>query len=211
MADTKVSALTSASTLVGTETFPCVQSTNSRKATGTQLRALIRDVAIVHLAADYTLTSTTSAQKLFNSTTNGRLTLTTGVYRVEGLIHINTMSATSGNAQFGLVGAGTATLAGQLFYAVGVDGAAATAATQTGSTTQGGNTSPASAMTAGTGTAMTLGLRGAFECTAAGTIVPSIALVTAAAAVVKRGSFLLFYRMGGAGFASSDAPFGGWD
>lgn len=211
MSDTKVSALTSASTLDGTETFPCVQSSNSRKATGTQLRALIRDVAIVHLAADYTLTSTTSAQKLFNSTTNGRLTLTTGVYRIEGLIHLNTMSATSGNGQFDLLGAGGATLAGQLFHIVGVDGAIATTANQTGSTSQASSTSAASAVTAGTSTVMTMNIRGAFECTVAGTIVPSIALVTAAAAVVKRGSFLCFYRMGGAAFASRDGAFGGWD
>lgn len=211
MSDTKVSALTSASTLDGTETFPCVQSSNSRKATGTQLRALIRDVAIVHLAADYTLTSTTSAQKLFNSTTNGRLTLTLGVYRFEGLIHLDTMSGTSGNGQFDLLGAGSATLAGQLFHIVGVDGAINTAANQTGSTAQASNTSAASAVTAATATVLTLHIRGAFECTNAGTIVPSIALVTAAAAVVKRGSHLLFERMGGAAFASKDGAFGGWD
>ena len=118
-----------------------------------------------------------------------------------------TMSATSGNAQFGLLGAGTATLGTQLFYIVGVDGAAGTAATQTGSTTQGGNTSPASALTAGTGTAMTMCVRGSFEVTAAGSIVPSLALVTANAAVVKAGSYLCFNRIG----STSAVSVGQWD
>jgi hypothetical protein len=161
----------------------------------------------IRLDADRTMTSNTSAQAIFNSPTNGRLTLPLGTYEIEGLIHANTMSTTSGNAQFGLLGAGTATLGTQLFHIVGVDGAAATAATQTGSTTIGGNTSPASAVTAGTNAAMTLNIRGSFEVTTEGTIVPSIALVTANAAVIKAGSYLKIRRIGSTSFVSR----GRWD
>lgn len=168
---------------------------------------LLNGPQTIRLDADYTLTSQTAAQKIFNAPTNGRLTLETGIYAIEGLIHVNTMSATSGNAQFGLLGGGTATLATQLFHVVGVDGNAGTAATQTGSTAVGGNTSPASACTAGTGAAMTLNIRGTFKCTAAGTIIPSIGLVTAAAAVVKAGSYLSLTRLGSTSFTLS----GRWD
>lgn len=163
--------------------------------------------AIIRLDADRTMTSNTSAQAIFNSPTNGRLTLPTGAYEIQGLIHVNTMSATSGNAQFGLLGAGSATLGTQLYHVVGVDGAAGTAATQTGSTVVAGNTTPTSAMTAGTGTAMTINVRGTFEVTAAGTIVPSLALVTANAAVIKAGSFLSIRRLGSTSFVSQ----GRWD
>lgn len=175
----------------------------------TDLRVLRDDFpeAIIRLDADRTMTSNTSAQAIFNSPTNGRLTLPVGTYLIDGLVHINTMSATSGNAQFGLLGAGSATLGTQLVHLVGVDGNAGTAATQTGSTIYGGNTSPASAMTAGTGAAMTLNVRGTFEVTAAGTIVPSIALVTANAAVIKAGSYLRVRRLGSTSFVSK----GRWD
>lgn len=159
------------------------------------------------LSADYTLTSQTAAQKLFNTPTNGRLTLETGTYAIVGVINIQGMSSTSGNGQFGLLGAGTATLAQQVVHIVGVDGNANTAATQTGSTIEASNTSPASAVTAGTGTAMTMRLRGSFKVTAAGTIVPSIGLVTAAAAIVQAGSYIRVQRLGDTSFSL----YGRWD
>jgi hypothetical protein len=50
--------------------------------------------------ADYTLTNTANEQKLFDQTTNGTLTLPSGVYEFEAFIYITTMSASSGNAAF---------------------------------------------------------------------------------------------------------------
>jgi hypothetical protein len=171
------------------------------------VRSDLQPQAIIRADSDRTLTSQTAAQAIFNSPTNGRLTLPTGCYQIEGVIYLDTMNTTSGNAQLGLLGSGSAVLGAQLVHVVGVDGASGAAATQTGSTTRAGNTSPASAVTAGTGTAMTMRIRGTFEVTTAGTIVPSIALVTANAAIVRTGSYLRFKRLGSTSLVSS----GRWD
>lgn len=151
-----------------------------------------------YLNADYTLTSTTASQKLFNTTANGTLTLPeTGLYAVEGQIYIDTMSATSGNGAVSIIGAGTATLSGQLLAAVGVDNSSPTAA----SGSAGYNFALAASafttntVTAQTGTAMGATINGIFKCTATGTLIPSIALVTAAAAVVKAGSWIRLSKL----------------
>jgi hypothetical protein len=156
--------------------------------------------------ATRTLPNDTNENAIFNSPTNGRLTLETGTYLFHGLISVNTMSATSGNASIDILGAGTATCAAWLWHAVGVDGNTATTANQTGSTiiTQ---QSPASIVSAGTGTSMQVRLYGTFEVTGAGTIIPSIDLVTAAAAVVAIGSHLAFERIG----STSVVSVGQWD
>lgn len=176
----------------------------NEKITLAQLMSLISGGYFARLPAARTLASVTTAQAIFDAA-NDTLTLEVGAYTFDALIAISGMSATSGNAQFQLVGAGTAVLAGQLFHIVGVDGATATAATQTGSTAV-TNNSPAAAVTAGTGTAMTMNIKGTFEVTTAGTIIPSVALLTAAAAVVAAGSYIKIAPIGANGVAS----FGPW-
>lgn len=57
---------------------------------------------IIRADATRTFTSNTSQQAIFNSPTNGRLTLETGAYTFETLISMDTMSATSGNGKFSL-------------------------------------------------------------------------------------------------------------
>jgi hypothetical protein len=186
MADTKISALPADTYLDGSEEFPLEVGGTTYKVTAAQIAA----GQFCRLNADYTLTSQTAAQKLFNASTNGALTLPVGTYELEAVITITGMSATSGNGAFGLLGAGTAVLANQEISAVGLD-----ATTQvTGVANGGGVLNQVSAfttntVTAATGTAMGFTLKGMFDVTTAGTIIPSIALVTAAAAVVKKGSF----------------------
>lgn len=159
-----------------------------------------------HLQADYTLTSATAAQRLFNWSASGALTLPTGVYRFWSMIYLTTMSATSGNGSFQLLGAGTATLARVLYDVVGIDSTTPlNAAAKAGSASVTQN-SVASMVTAGTGTGMVASVRGYFDVTAAGTIIPSIALVTAAAAIVKAGSFFECERVG----ATAAAASAGW-
>lgn len=259
MADTKISDLTAASALTGTEEFPCSDGTATTKAaTGAQIKTLVTtapvfaagtasagtwpvftagtplttpEVGAIELDANCfygttdagnrgyipvrhfiradstrTFTSNTSSQAIFTSPTNGRLTLETGCYLFEGVLNIGSMSATSGNLLFNLLGGGTATTAAVLYHVVGVDGATGTAGTQTGSTAV-GNSTPASAVTAGTGTACTLYVRGSFEISAAGTIIPSITMVTAAASVLAIGSYLMFERIG----STSVVSVGQWD
>lgn len=164
-------------------------------------RGVSPSIHFIRQQASRTLTSVTTEQKLFDSVTNGTLNLATGVYLFGGLFSLSGMSATSGNAAFDILGAGTATLGVTLYNGIGVDGLTATAASQTGSTMVSGQT-PASACTAGTGTGMQFGMRGNFEITVAGTIIPSVTLVTAAAATVAAGSYFWCHRLGAAGVLS---------
>lgn len=150
----------------------------------------------IRLANDYTLTSTTSAQKLFNASTNGALTLPTGVYFFESLLYLTTMSATSGNAAFHLLGAGTATLARILYQGVGKDSTTPLATNTHSGAASDTQNSAASILVVGVGTGMEVSLRGTFDVTTGGTLIPSVALVTAAAAVVKKGSYFKCWRAG---------------
>ena len=116
------------------------------------------------------------------------------------------MSATSGNALLNLLGAGTATVGDWLWQIVGVDGTVTSdAAARTSIRTA--STSNASAVNAGTGTGMQLTATGTFTVTGAGTMIPSIDLVTANAAVVSVGSYFKCYRVGG----TSVVSVGQWD
>lgn len=158
-------------------------------------RGVIPIEYLIRQDATYTLTSQTAAQKLFNASTNGTLTLETGTYLFEGLVALTAMSATSGNLTFSL--AGTATLGSILWFGYGRD-AAADAATGTlaGSYSVDATLVAAPLFTAGTGTTAFAHIKGTFEITAGGTIIPSIALQTAAAAVVSIGSYFKCNRIG---------------
>ncbi len=206
MPDTKISADAASPYLVGSELFPVVDAGLANEAaTISQIHA----GALIYLNSDYTLTSTTSAQKLFNTTTNGRLTIgETGLYEFDGMIYLTGMSATSGNGAFDLLGAGTATLAGQLMHAVGIDNSTpTTAAAQGGNWAQDASAFTTNSVTAGTGTALGMELKGVFKVTATGTIIPSIALVTSAAATVQNGSWLRVKKLAPASVYSV----GNWD
>lgn len=166
------------------------------------LAALTEQWHYAILTADYTLTSQTAAQKLFNigSGSGGALTLPTGVYEFEAMLYITGMSATSGNGQFGLVGAGSATLANIFYHPEGHDAAAGinSAGTMGGGfamvALSAGNVLPAA-----TNTEMAFKVSGTFNVTVTGTIIPSIGLTTAAAAVVKANSEFRCLRIGPTG------------
>jgi hypothetical protein len=179
-----------------------------RTALGLALGTDIPDPAYIRQDADYTLTSTTSAQQLFNTTTNGRFTIGTGVYRVRGMIYLTGMSATSGNADFNLLGAGTATLAGQMIEILSRDGAVNSAGLAAAiSAIVGQNNLGADMASASTATTLYALVQGMFKVTVAGTIIPSIALTTAAAATVKSNSFFEIIKVGALGTNSK----GAWD
>lgn len=148
----------------------------------------------IHLTADYTLTSSTSAQKIFNTTTNGQVALPPGVYEFECFLYLTTMSGTSGNARFTL--GGTATIDRVGFHVTGIDNSnPLNAGTRTGSASV-TTASVASMVSAGTGTGMTSLIEGIFRVSAGGTLIPQISLVTAAAAVVKAGSWFKCRKIG---------------
>lgn len=196
MADTKFSALSAVTTPALTDEFGFNQGGVSKKVSLQTLVAFQAAPMMAILAADYTLTSSTSVQKLFDNSTNGALTIPTGLYWMEYEGVLTGMSATSGNGAFSL--AGTAVLANpRLLHSYGLDATTqTTAAAIGGAFVQGATAFTTNTTTAATGTAVGLAVRGLFSCTTGGTIIPSIALVTAAAAVHKAGAVFTLERLG---------------
>lgn len=151
-------------------------------------------------------TSNTSSQALFTSPANGRITLETGLYRVQAVLHFTGMSATSGNLLINLLGAGTATVGTWMWMILGVDAAQATGTVAGGSSIV-TSTSPAQPVPAQTGSTLTIEIQGSFEVTAAGTLIPAMTLTTASAASLAAGSFLMLERMG----SVTAVSLGQWD
>lgn len=159
------------------------------------------------LSADYTLTSTTATQKLFNATTNGALTLDVGVYEFVVQMQVSSMSNTTGNLSFTVLGAGTATInTNALIYSSGADGGATNAIALSG-TVRTGVVTGAPFASGGTSPSFTGYAHGMFRVTAAGTIIPSVALTTAAAAVVTAGTHFTVKRRS---TISTDTFAGAW-
>ncbi len=151
----------------------------------------------IRLSSTYTLTSTTSIQKLFNSATNGALAVKGAyTYLFEGLIAISSMSGTSGNLKFDVLGGGTATLTSCKFIATGIDNTTPGTAAAFGGSGTASNVSSGNIITAGTGTAMYALVKGILNTNASGTLIPSIGLTTAAAAVVGVDTYMLFTPIG---------------
>lgn len=157
------------------------------------------------LDANRTLTSTTAAQAIF-PTASDTLTLPVGTYEYECLLFVSNMSATSGNLSFELLGAGTAIIASASNNAVGLDASLANAgaASYAG---WAGVSSTAPIVVAATATSLGVTIRGMFKVSTAGTIVPSIALTTAAAATMNANSRFYVKRV----YAlDTTATFGPW-
>jgi hypothetical protein len=161
------------------------------------------------LSSNYTLTSTTATQKMFNATTNGALTLDVGVYSYDVLARVQNMSTTSGNLQFNLLGAGTATIdSNALMYGSALDTtfSTATSGALSGFVIQ-GTSSTTNIASSSTGAGVHFITSGVLRVTAAGTIIPSVALTSAAAANVLAGSYFVIKRRSS---ISSDTFYGAW-
>jgi len=156
--------------------------------------------------ATYTLTSSTAAQKLFNASTNGTLTLPIGTYRYEAFVYLTTMSSTSGNGAFGILGAGTATVASALSTASGTDAAFPGAGSAVGGSYWTGVTSNAAIVTVATSQSLGVLICGTFKVSVAGTIIPSFTLTTAAAAVVQTDSYFMARRISTSATATTYGP-----
>jgi hypothetical protein len=166
-------------------------------------RGVIPVVNLIRADATRTFTSDTAQQAIFTTPAGGTLTLETGCYLFEGLIAMTSMSATSGNGKFSLIGDGTATLAAILWQAYGGDVAAeGTAAAIGGSWHVIATQTAANIATAATGTALCFLVKGTFEVSVAGTIIPSFAQTTAAAAVISIGSYFRCNRIGSTSLTS---------
>jgi len=169
-------------------------------------RGIIPPRQFIRAASAQTLTDTTNAQNLFDSPTNGQITLETGAYQFELLFELTSMSATSGNAQ--VLFGGTATVGGWIWNLQGLDNSVPTTIADDDSVFLVTNASAASAVTVGTGTAMRIYAKGTFEVTVAGTLIPQVDLVTGGVTpTLVEGSFFNLERIGATGTASV----GQWD
>jgi hypothetical protein len=133
----------------------------------------------------YTLSSITAAQKLFNNTANGAITLPVGTYFFECFYSLASMSATSGSFGFALGGAATFTQQWRSEAQKGTATLATATATQaTFSTTA--NTTLATASVNTVGFAFICGV---INVTVTGTVIPQVSLGIAASAIVGIGSY----------------------
>lgn len=156
-------------------------------------------VAWIHQDADRTLTSTTSSQKIFDQTANGAVTLPTGRYRFKGTVYVTGLSSTSGNFALSPLGAGTATCTKWSWHAFGADNNSPLNGNTCGTSFTDTSTSGTNVVSATVGTGAQVFVEGYVEITAGGTMIPSIALVTAAAGTLKAGSKWEFERVGDTG------------
>lgn len=155
----------------------------------------VPEEAWIQQNATYTLANSASTQKLFDAgSTNGTLTITPGIYRYEALIYLTAMSSTTGNAGFSLVGAGTATIGSAFSQSLGIDGPI-NAAAAASSISWSGVASDIRLVLGGTSTVMVATLKGTFKVTAGGTIIPSITLGAASAAIVQPNSYFAVKRV----------------
>lgn len=137
-------------------------------------------------------------QAIFDSVTNGTITLETGTYLFEGVIQIQGMSATGGNLKFSLAGAGGGTFANILYVAMGSDSVNDALVVWSGISEVISTQTVTNIATATTATVCTIYVRGSFECTVAGTLIPSVAQTTAInnSANTLAGSWFYVNRIG---------------
>jgi hypothetical protein len=194
MADTKISALTGATAADRANELAINEAGTSKKLTVGQVRDY--EKWVLRCDSLRTLSNSGSEQAIFNVPANGRLTLPVGLYFFQSQFFLQSMSGTSGNFALDFLGAGTAVTAAWLYYNVGIDANDPKAiATQTGCFSTASQVNAVNTVTAATGTGAGVTSMGSFEVTTTGTLIPSITLVTAAAATVAIGSYLILERV----------------
>lgn len=161
-----------------------------------QRGAVLADQYLIQTAT-YTLTSQTAAQKLFNASTNGQVTLVAGTYEFDCVFSLSSMSSSSGSFGFALGGGATFT---QSWWAMANKAALATAAAGQVTYNTAANTTLATASVNTVGFARCNGL---ITVTIGGTVIPQVSLGVAAAAVVGVGSYFKIRALGGATASAS--------
>jgi hypothetical protein len=167
-------------------------------------RGVMPSEQFVILNAPYTLASQTAAQQLFNNTTNGAVTLPIGTYQFECLFSLTSLSGTSGAFGFAIV-AGTAVVGSQGWLALAGKPSAFNIPSQSATYNTSANTS-LMAITANTnGYAF---IKGTIKITTAGTIIPSVSMTQASAAVVGANSYFKISPVSGT--SAANITVGNW-
>lgn len=156
----------------------------------------IKSIGITQ-AATYTLTSTTTTQKLFDAVTNGEITVVANTtYQFECIFSLTSMSTTSGNCGFDIIGAGTATFTSVNWMAIARDATALNVANTSSSFYSELAAETGNLAAAGATTGFYARITGQFRVNAGGTIIPSTNLTHAAAAVVGANSYFKITPIG---------------
>lgn len=161
-------------------------------------RGVVSTEQFVCLTSVKGFANNTNSQAIFTNVGTGALTVAPSTtYTFEGLFVATGMSGTSGNAQFDLLGAGTATLASLRYYTVGLDNTTlTTAAAQGGSFHQTASTI-GNVVTAATGTGLGFQVSGIMRVNGGGTVIPSFKMTSSiATAQMQPNSYMLFKPLG---------------
>lgn len=154
------------------------------------------------LTSPYTLTSQTAAQKLFNASASGAVTLGIGTYFFDCFFMLSGMSATNGSFGFAIA-PGTATISGQAWQTEANKAALVTAAASQNTVNTAANTALTTLTTNTVGWAH---VWGKLRISAAGTVIPQVSLGFAAAAVVAADSYFRIWPVG----SNTVTTFGTW-
>lgn len=194
-----MSQLTLTSDPLGSATTGTLEFTNPAfyLTPATSQRGVVLADQFILQQATYTLTSQTAAQKLFNSVSNGTVTLVPGTYEFDCVFSLSSMSSSSGSFGFALGGAATFT---QYWWSNANKATLATAAGGQVTYNTAANTAIATATTA---TVAFARCGGVLVVTVGGTIIPQVSLGVAAAAVVGVGSYFKIRALGDSAAVSS--------
>ncbi len=158
-------------------------------------RGVIPCINYQYKSSTTSLTSQTAAQPFFDTGAEN-ITLETGLYEFRLVVAFSAMSATSGNATINILGGGSATVSNSIAHTTAIDGAGnangawSSALYRNTTLSYGGPIA-----TAGTNTNLQVVIQGVARINGAGTIIPSVALTTAAAATVEQAYFRI-HRIG---------------
>lgn len=164
-------------------------------------RNVLVEEQTMYLTSTLTLVSQTAAQPMFKGaagSTNGALTLPAGNYAFECFYNLSAMAGSSGSFGFALAGTATFTQNWQTMGSKAANLVTAASPQVTYNTA-----ANATIVTASTATAGWAKVTGAIRVSVGGTIIPSVSLGAAAAAVVGIGSYFRIRPTGAGSFVGN--------
>lgn len=141
----------------------------------------------------FTRANSNGVQAIFNTTTNGALTLAQGVYSMELMFSLSNMGASASTVKFLLGGTATLQAGNQGFWSSGSSGSSFTPVADFTMFVGGTGSVVVPSTTAGLCTVM---IKAVFEVATGGTIIPQTQLSAAAASIVAAGAYCKIEALG---------------
>jgi hypothetical protein len=164
-------------------------------------RGVVENSHYMCLTSNYTLANSTTAQRIFNTSTNGTIGVEALLYEFEMSLHITNMSTgNNGSLNISFTTSSGATLSSIQYRAIANKGTVTTANTAQITTSQ---TAASTAITASnSSSAAHAFVKGIMRFTSAGFVRPTITLNPASSAVVQINSYFKLTPLGGNAYAS---------